>query len=312
MKKKTVVVTGGKGFIGSNLANTLARKGYKVFVIDWDAKGRPLDRRIEWLNVDVTNLQDLSDAFAYIANKSHLLTIDTVFHLAALPRVQYSIDHPIKSHNANVNGTLNVFLVAKEYTVRRVVYSASSSAYGDQNKMPFTEDMLPAPMSPYAVQKYVGECYARAFVACYGMDIACLRYFNVYGRGASAKGSYPQAIITFIDQRSKGQPLTVTGTGKNTRDSVNIKDVVDANIRAMKRRKKFNGEPLNIGSGRDVSVIDMAKMVGGKITHIAARIEPKHTRADIRKAMRELPGWRPTVSLEEGIAELKKDFGIKD
>jgi len=301
--KKKAVVTGGAGFIGSHIVDELLKRGHDVHVIDNFAAGKSEDRinpNATYHEVDVRERAKIAPIMEGAA---------VVFHLAALPRVQFSIDNPEESHDVNINGTLSVLLAARDGKVGKVVYSASSSAYGDQPVLPLSEEMLPQPKSPYALQKYVGEHYCRLFSDIFGLSTVSLRYFNAYGKRADPNGPYAQAIIKFLNFRKQGMPLTVTGDGEQTRDSVHVSDIVRANMLAYEKDTVGQGEVINIGSGTNVSVNEIARMIGGEVVHIAPRIEPHDTRADITRA-RQLLGWEPTVSLEEGIAELKKEFGL--
>ncbi|HVU06398.1 MAG TPA: SDR family NAD(P)-dependent oxidoreductase [Candidatus Paceibacterota bacterium] len=307
--KKTVIVTGGAGFLGSHLVPELLKQGYQVHVVDNLVSGK-LDHVPEgasFYNVDIRDRAVLVELFRTIAQKAGSLY--GVFHLAALPRVQFSIDHPAEAHSVNVDGLINVFEAAKRAEARRLVYSASSSAYGDSKELPLHEDMMPNPMSPYAMQKLYGEYVAKNYALHYGLPTVSLRYFNIYGPNADPKGPYAQAIIKFIDQRANSKPMTITGDGLQTRDTVHARDVVRANILALESDNVGKGEVVNIGSGRNVSVLDMAKMIGGDREFIAPRIEPRHSLADIRRA-KELLGWEPQITLEEGIADLKERHRI--
>lgn len=303
MKKTKVIVTGGAGFIGSNLVDELIKKGFEVHVIDNLVAGKKSNVNSgAVLHVkDITKLDDIESLFN---------GIDYVFHLAALPRVQFSIDHPIESNEANIIGTLNILIASNKAKVKKVIYSASSSAYGDQKTMPLVESMLAKPKSPYGLQKYVGELYCKVWSEVYGLPTVSLRYFSVYGPRNSADGSYALVIPKFIDQRLKGGNITITGDGKQTRDFTHVRDVVKANILAMESNKVGKGETINIGAGRNTSINDIAKMVGGKIEYIPSRLEPKDTLADNSLA-KELLGWEPEVKIEDGIEELKKIAGLK-
>ncbi len=311
--QKNVIVTGGAGFLGSHLVPALMKQGYRVVVVDnlWAGRESNIPEGAGFAKVDITKRDKLFAVFKEVSENGG---IHGVFHLAALPRVQFSIDFHAKAHSVNVNGLINVFDAAAEFGAKKLVYSASSSAYGDQDSLPLHEGMVPNPMSPYAAQKHYGEIMARNYALHEklgkGMKTVSLRYFNIYGPGADPNGPYAQFIIKSVDRRKNGKTITITGDGLQTRDSVHVRAVVRANILALKSSKVGKGEVINIGSGRDVSVLDMAKMIGGEIEFIAPRIEPKHTLADIRKA-EELLGWKPTVTLEEGIAELKEIYGIK-
>jgi len=279
---RIAVVTGGKGFIGSHLAGVLAAEGWDVRIADLPEH-------------DMRDQQSLESIF----KGAHV-----VFHCAALPQVQYSIDHPKESNEVNVQGTLNVLLAARDTGVERVVYSASSSAYGDQARMPLREDMPARPKSPYGLQKYMGEHYARVFAEVYGLSTVSLRYFNVYGPGASAEGAYALVLAKFLKQRTEGKPMTITGDGRQTRDFIHVRDVVRANILAAISDKVGKGEVINIGAGENVSVNRIAELIDGPVEYVPARLEPHDTLADTALA-KKLLGWRPTISIEEGIAELK-------
>lgn len=288
MKKTKVVVTGGSGFIGSNLIKELERQNYEVENIDL-VIGRDIRKPAE--------------------TKPFFAGAKYVFHLAALPRVQYSIEHPEETNETNVTGTLNVLLAAKEAGVSKVIYSASSSAYGDAEVMPLVETLPARPKSPYGLQKYIGELYCRVFGEVYGLPTVSLRYFNVYGPGQNPDGAYALVIGKFLKQKKEGKPLTITGDGEQTRDFTHVRDVVRANLLAAESAKVGKGEVINIGAGQNFSVNRIAELIGGKTEHVPARLEPKHTLADNSLA-KELLGWQPQVKLEEGIKELLHDVGL--
>jgi UDP-glucose 4-epimerase len=307
MNKQKVVVTGGRGFLGAHLVEGLLECGYEVHFIDVTARGGAEGRRVS--SGAHKHEIDIRDATALDAVFTALSPIAGVFHTAALPRVQFSIDSPEESHDTNVNGTLILLLACRNPKIGKFIFSASSSAYGDQENMPLSEDMLPQPKSPYALHKYIGEHYCRIFTAVYGLPTVSLRYFNIYGPGFDPHGPYAQAIGKFLHQRKAGKPLTITGDGEQTRDCVHVRDVVRANILAFENPHVGGGEVINIGSGNAPSINEIARMIGGDIVHIEPRIEPRHTRADISKA-KNLLGWEPTISLEDGIAELKQLAGL--
>lgn len=296
--KNKVVVTGGAGFIGSNLVDGLIGKGYDVHVIDTLVGGKKehVNPKATFHEKDIQNLEDI---------KPIMSGATYVFHLAALPRVQYSIEQPVETHQVNVTGTMNVLIAAKEGGAKRVIYSASSSAYGDQPTLPLKEDMPAMPKSPYGLHKYVGEVYAQVWADVYGLETVSLRYFNVYGPRQSAEGSYPLVIAKFLDQIQKGKAMTITGTGGQTRDFTHVSDVVHANILASESTHVGKGEVINIGAGKNYSIKQVAELIGGDIEYIPARLEPQNTLADNSRA-EKLLGWKPQVTLEEGIAELKK------
>jgi len=295
-----VIVTGGAGFIGSNLASALVKDGFEVHVIDNLALGKKekVNPNAHFHNVDIRDLEAIKPLFR---------GVKYVFHTAALPRVQFSIQNPTESNEANVIGTLNVLVASHEGGVKKVIYSASSSAYGDQPTMPLREDMAAHPKSPYGLQKYIGELYCRLWSEVYDLPTVCLRYFNVYGPGQSDEGAYALVIATFLKQKREGKPMTITGDGEQTRDFTHVNDVVAANILAMKKEEVGGGEVFNIGRGKNSSVNTIAKLIGGKVENIPARIEPKDTLADNSKA-RKILGWEPTVDIEDGIEELKKIY----
>jgi len=290
------IVTGGSGFIGSTLTDKLIEEGFEVHIIDNLSGGKRenINPRAIFHEKDICNLEEIKPIFK---------GVDYVFHTAALPRVQYSIEHPVETNDTNVNGTLNVLIASHEGGVKRVVYSASSSAYGDQKTMPLKEDMPANPKSPYGLHKYVGELYCRTWSTVYGLQTVSLRYFNVYGPRMNPEGAYALAIGKFFKQRSEGKPITITGDGTQTRDFTHVRDVVNANILAAESKKVAKGEVFNIGAGRNFSINKVAELIGGPVEHIAPRLEPHDTLADNSKA-REILGWEPKVTLEEGIKEL--------
>ena len=227
--------------------------------------------------------------------------IEYVFHVAAIPRVPLSIERPLETHAANVDGTLNVLVAARDAKVRRVIYSASSSAYGDQPTLPLREDMREHPLNPYALQKWIGEHYCRLFSELYGLETVSLRYFNVYGPRMSSEGAYATVIGIFLRQRKAGEPLSIAGDGEQTRDFTHVDDVVRANILASESNQVGKGEVINIGAGEQHSVNEIARMSGGPTTAIPARnAEARDTLADVTRA-RELLGWSPAVSFSEGM-----------
>lgn len=301
-KRKIAVVTGGAGFIGSHLATALLAEGYVVAVVDNLSGGKKenVPKGAEFFELDVNDTEALTTVMS---------GADFVFHLAALPRVQFSIEHPIETNRANVDGTVSVLKAAQDAGVKRVIFSASSSAYGDQAVMPLTEDMPASPKSPYGLHKYIGELYCRIFSEVYGLPTVSLRYFNVYGPGADPEGAYALVIAKFLKQRALGGPMTITGDGKQTRDFTHVRDVVRANMLAAQSEQVGKGEVINIGAGNNASVNKIAELIGGPVEHIAPRLGPHDTLADNSRA-RKLLNWEPTVSLSEGIMELKKEFSL--
>lgn len=297
-----VIVTGGAGFIGSHLADALLERGFEVHSIDVKTEDgiSYANPAVKYHRVDIRNYDSLLSIFR---------GAKYVFHTAALPRVQPSIQDPRTTHDVNVNGTLNALLAAREAGVKRVIYSSSSSVYGNQETLPLREDMEPRPLSPYGLQKYIGELKCRLFSQVYGLETVSLRYFNVYGPRAPTEGDYALVIGRFIEQRRRGEPLTIVPDGTQSRDFTHVRDVVSANLLAAESDKVGRGEVINIGGGRNWSVNEVADLIGGPRIFIEPRLEPKHTLADITKA-REFLGWEPEISFENGIRELKQQYGL--
>lgn len=298
-----VVVTGGAGFIGSHLVAALLAQGFDVHVIDNYATGKREDRICATARYHDADVRDYATIAPIIEGSRY------VFHQAALPRVQFSIQHPLETFSVNVDGLVAVLRAAHEGRVLRLIYAASSSAYGDQAHLPLSEDLPAQPKSPYGLQKYVGELSCRVWSEVYGLSTVSLRYFNVYGPKFDPEGAYALVIGKFLEQKKAGTPLTITGDGTQTRDFTHVADVVRANLLAANSSNVGNGEVINIGAGRNVSINDLAAMIGGPTMRIEARLEPHDTLADIRKA-KELLGWQPRIKLEEGIAELKQLMGV--
>src|SRR3989338_641182 len=283
-----VVVTGGAGFIGTHVCDALRKEGYEVVSVDIKTGD------------DVRDTEKMRTMFA---------GAEFVFHLAALPRVQYSIEHPQETHDTNVNGTLSALMAAQDAGVKKFIYSASSSAYGDQPVMPLVEMMPARPKSPYGLQKHIGELYCRLWSEVYGLHTVSLRYFNVYGPGASAEGAYALVIAKFLQQRIDGKPLTITGDGTQTRDFTHVRDVVRAKLLAAESPNVGHGEVINIGAGKNASVNKVAELIGGPVEQVVARRGARDTLADNTLA-KKLLGWEPQVTLQQGIAELKKLVNI--
>ena len=235
--------------------------------------------------------------------------IDVVFHLAALARVQPSIEDPISFNKINVDGTLKLLFACHKANVKRVVYSASSSCYGDATILPTPETHSTNPLSPYGLQKYIGEQYCKVFSEVYNLDTVSLRYFNVYGERMNLEGAYCLVMGIFAKQILDGKPLTITNDGKQRRDFTYVQDVIDANILAATHTNKLNGESFNIGNGNNYSVNEVADMLGGKKTYGEKRLEPYETLADNSKA-KTILGWKPKGDLSTWVKKYKKDLGI--
>jgi UDP-glucose 4-epimerase len=294
---KRFAVTGGAGFIGTNLAHVLIEAGKEVTVIDNLSAGDNRDRlpeAVDFKELDIRDTPALTEVLA-----GH----DVVVHLAALPRVQVSIEQPVETHDVNVNGTLSVLEATRAAGVPRVVYAASSSAYGDQETLPLSLDLPPQPKSPYALQKFYGEEMMRLWSLLYQVETVSLRFFNVYGPYLDPDGHYALVIGKFLKQAKSGQPLTITGDGEQTRDFTHVDDVVRAITAAAEKDTVGKGEVLNIGAGQQTSINDLARMISDQVEHIEPRVEPKHTMADISKT-KELLDWEPEVIVSEGVKEL--------
>ncbi len=299
---KKYIITGGAGFIGLNLTDFLIKEGHEVVVIDNLVSGdkSKLPAQVEFHETDVRDKDSLIEIFA---------GADCAVHLAALPRVQFSIEHPDETHDVNVNGTLTVLEAVKAAGVKRLVFAASSSAYGDQETLPLSTSLPVQPKSPYALHKYIGEEYLKLWHMLYSIETVSLRFFNVYGPNLDPDGPYALVIGRFLKQLSEGKKLTVTGDGEQTRDFTHVDDVANAILAASQSDNVGKGEVLNVGAGRQTSINDLAALLGGEIEYVPPRIEPKHTLADISETT-ELLDWKPTISLEEGIAALKKDWQL--
>ena len=305
------IVTGGAGFIGSHLVKKLAGQGDEVVVVDNHSSSGG-----ELLNDNALkqSVKTISGDISYIKCQTGLhdkLTsafegADTVFHLAARARVQPSIENPILYNATNVEGTLNMLEYARKANVRRFVFTSSSSLYGDTETFPTPETLQPNPLSPYGLQKLIGEQYCQLYSRIHDMDTVCLRYFNVYGEGAPTKGAYCLVMGIFIQQALEGKNLTIYGDGQQRRDFTYVGDVVNANILASKCSKKLSGEAFNIGNGDNRSVQEIADVFNLPCDYLPARLEPKQTLADNSKA-KEVLGWVPTGNVTEWLKGYLKE-----
>ncbi len=298
-----LVVTGGAGFIGSHLVDRLIELGHQVVVIDNLLLGKKsfVNKKAKFIKADIRDFNKIKKCFS---------GAEAIFHLAADPRLQVSIEDPITTHEINVTGTINILEAARKTGVKKVIFSSSCAVYSDAVVLPINESAFTSPLSPYGLHKLMGEQYCRLYSSLFGLETICLRYFNVFGPRKLATGSYPMVIPIFLDQRQKGKSLTVVGDGTATRDYVHVSDVAKANVLAWQSGIK-DGSPVNIGTGVQISVNQIAKLVGGPIINLPPRLgEMKKIQADNTKA-RELLGWSPTVKLEDGTKELKKEWGVE-
>ena len=301
LKNKKIVITGGAGFIGSNLARTLCEEN-EVIVIDNLLTGHyenisGVADRIRFVRDDVNNLDMLMSEFQ---------SVDYVLHQAALPSVQRSVDDPVTTNRNNIDGMLNVLVAARDCGVKRVVFASSSAIYGDVSEMPLREIAPPKPLRPYAVTKLAGEHYCRVFHEVYRLETVSLRYFNVFGPGQDSSSEYAAVIPKFIKAvKTGGQPV-VYGDGKQTRDFVFVADVVRANILACEAPKAA-GKAFNIATGKGISLNELLdtlrKITGREIEPIYT--DPRHgdikdSIADITRARKTL-SYEPHVEVEDGI-----------
>jgi UDP-glucose 4-epimerase len=297
---KIAVVTGGAGFIGSHLVEALLDKGYVVSIIDSLVAGKRerVPTGVTLHEVDVRDATALPDLFAGAT---------VVFHLAALPRVEYSIQHPVETHAVNVTGTVNVLAGVGKDT--RVVLASSAAVYGNTD-VPIVSENLPAmPVNPYGLHKYASERYLSLAHSLYGTPTVSLRFFNVYGPRLDPEGAYAAVVGKFLKLRSEGKPLTIVGDGTQTRDFVHVRDIVAALIQAAESPSVGKGEVINIGTGRGTSVNELADAFGGEREYLPSRAEIKNSCADISRA-KELLDFTAPVSLADGIAELKREWHI--
>jgi nucleoside-diphosphate-sugar epimerase len=296
------VVTGGAGFIGSHIVEELLYRNETVRVIDNFSTGKrenlePFKKRTEIIEADISDSKNLADA---------MKGADYVIHQAAIPSVPKSILDPIKSHQANVDGTLRLLVACRDAGVKRVVYASSSSLYGDSPTLPKHEGMIPKPLSPYGGQKLFAEMYCQVFTRAYGLETVSLRYFNVFGPRQDATSQYSGVLALFIPAVLEGRRPTIYGDGEQSRDFTYVKNVVQANLLACKA-PGVAGQVFNVACGDRITVNSMLQQIN-KITgkdiapvYAGARAgDIKHSQADISRAKEEL-GYEPKVSFEEGL-----------
>jgi len=297
------LVTGGAGFIGSHLAEELARRGEHVRVVDNLSTGKRQNLAhvpsVEFLEGDLADLD--------VARRA-VQGIDYVLHQAAIPSVPRSVQDPITSNRANIDASLNVLVAARDAGVKRVVYAGSSSAYGNTPTLPKVETMATAPLSPYALQKLVAEQYCQMFTSLYGLETVTIRYFNVFGPRQDPSSPYSGVISLFISALCDARQPTIYGDGEHTRDFTYVANVVDGVLRAC-TSENASGEVINVATGGRISLNTLFKtireLVRANLEPIYADPRPgdvKDSQADISKARRIL-GYQPTVSFEDGLAK---------
>lgn len=296
------LVTGGAGFIGSNTVDELVRRGHGVVVLDDLSSGKEdnladVRSKITFMKGSITDIEVVQKA---------MVQADYVIHLAARTSVPRSVKDPVDTNRINVDGTLNVLIAARDNKVKRVVFAASSSAYGDTPTLPKSEDMQPVPISPYGVSKYVGELYAQTFGRCYGLENVCLRYFNIFGPRQDPDSPYSGVLSRFSTAFLDSTPPVVFGDGEQTRDFTYVENAVQANILACEA-PSASGRTFNIGTGYAVSlnqVLQLLQKTSGK--KLETKYEPardgdiRDSLADIRLA-KEFLGYEPAVLFEEGL-----------
>jgi len=296
------LVTGGAGFIGSNTVDELVRRGHGVVVLDDLSSGKEdnlaeVRSKITFMKGSITDIEAVQKA---------MVQADYVIHLAARTSVPRSVKDPVDTNRINVDGTLNVLVAARDNKVKRVVFAASSSAYGDTPTLPKSEDMQPVPISPYGVSKYVGELYAQTFGRCYGLENVCLRYFNIFGPRQDPDSPYSGVLSRFSAAFLDSTPPVVFGDGEQTRDFTYVDNAVLANVLACEA-PSASGRSFNVGTGHAVSlnqVLQMLQKASGKT--LETKYEPsregdiRDSLADIRLA-KEFLGYEPAVLFEEGL-----------
>jgi len=295
------LVTGGAGFIGSHLVDKLIEKNHKVVIVDNLSTGRKenINPQADFYQFDICDFDKIKPLFQ---------GVDCVFHLAAIPRVPLSIEDPVNTSKVNILGTINVFKTAVDAKVKRVVFASSSSIYGEQKELPLREDMTPNPISPYGLQKSVGEQVAKLFVNLYKIPIVSLRYFNVYGPKIDFDSDYSLVLGKFLRLKTQGKPLTIFGDGEQTRGFSYIDDVIDANIKAAESNNLKGGEVINIGQDKSHSVNYLSKLIGGPVQYLPPRLgDPIHIQADINLA-KKLLNWQPKTDFETGVRKTKEWF----
>jgi nucleoside-diphosphate-sugar epimerase len=289
------LVTGGAGFIGSHIVDALINRGDEVICID--DQSAPQNNMFYWNDSAENIIDDIRDENL----RKYYVDVDVVFHLAARSRIQPTVNKPSECFSVNVLGTQEVLEASRIAGVKRVVYSASSSYYGHASKPPFLEYAPKGCSTPYSLSKWQGEEVCDLYTKLYGLSTVSLRYFNVYGPREPLKGEYAPVMGLFKRQKKAGQPMTIVGDGKQRRDFTHINDVVEANLIAA---EKINiTGPINIGTGRNFTINELADMIGGDRIYVPERVgETRETLANNMRAREEL-GWSPKVDLEDYLNE---------
>jgi len=296
------LVTGGAGFIGGHVVDALLKENHEVLVID-DCSSTANDKfhfvsGAQYHNHDIRN---------YDLIEPHFSNVDWVFHLAAKSRIQPTINNPTETCEVNFSGTCNILEASRKNKVKRVVFSSTSSIYGLKNTPPLKEDMPTDCLNPYSVSKLAAESLCKMYYTLYGLKTVTLRYFNVFGPREPKRGEYAPVVGLFMRQKKNKDPLTVVGDGSQTRDFTHVKDVVNANLLAAKsKNKKCFGEIFNVGTGKRMSILKLAKIINSPYSHIEERKgEAKDTEADISKTKKFL-NWEPKEDIKKYIKEISK------
>jgi len=293
------LVTGGAGFIGSNLVDQLVKKKHKVIVLDNFSTGRrsnlshQIEKNVKIIKVDISNNIYLDKYFK---------DVDYVFHLAGIADIVPSIENPNKYFKSNVVGTLNVVQAAKKANIKKFIYAASASCYGIPDKFPIKENAKINPMYPYAFTKWQAEELIMHWAKIYNFPAISIRFFNAYGPRSRTSGAYGAVFGVFLAQRLANKPLTIVGNGNQTRDFIHVYDLVSGIIKAALSKKV--GKIYNIGGGKEIKVNKIIKLIGGRKVHIPKRPgEPNRSLADISKIKKDLD-WQPKIKIEEGVKNL--------
>lgn len=293
------LVTGGAGFIGSNLVDTLLERGDEVVVVDNESA--ECHDHFYWNPLAENHRVDIND---FKALRPLMEGVDYVFHLAAESRIQPSLINPLQTFQTNVVGTVNVLQAAREAGVKRVMYSSTSSAYGLKNTPPLKETMPNDCLNPYSVAKVGGEEACKLYTKLFGVETVIFRYFNVYGFRQPVKGQYAPVLGLFIRQRNAGQPMTIVGDGLQRRDFTDVRDVVRVNMLAADcTHSEIVGSTINVGTGKNHSVLELAKLIGGEYVHIPERPGEARVTLAATEQMEKFFDWKPSRQLEDWIEQ---------
>ncbi len=297
------LVTGGAGFIGSNLVDLLVKNKHKVIVLDNFSTGRKSNlKHHSKKNIKIINL----DISKNINLKKYFKGVDYVFHMAGLADIVPSIENPKKYFDSNVTGTFNVLRYAKEAKVKKFIYAASASCYGLPRKFPTNESSTIKPMYPYALTKWQGEQIVMHWNKVFNFPAISLRFFNCYGPRSRTTGAYGAVFGVFLAQKLANKPLTIVGNGKQTRDFIHVSDLVSAVLKAAKSKK--TGQIYNLAGGKEIQVNEIVKLIGGKSVNIPKRPgEPDRSLGDIRKIKKDL-NWKPKVKIRDGVKNLLENI----